>query len=153
MQPTPTILQLLLKDHQHLRTLIQRYEALGPRAKVSKRRLANQLCQELNRHSAIEEQVLYPAIRTLINDDLLINEALVEHQCSHDLARQIESLTPDDPFYDARVKVLSEQIEHHLKEEEREIFPQVRHSTLDLIELGRQALSARNAFDAHTQAA
>lgn len=131
-------LAMLKADHQQVLALFADYEALSDRSKVSKKRLAERICTELRVHAELEEQLFYPAVRPQVDDDDLMDEALVEHAAAKDLIAQIEELDPDDDLYDARVKVLSEQIEHHVKEEEGPMFARVRKAGIDLQALGAQ---------------
>lgn len=131
-------LAMLKADHQQVLALFADYEALSDRSKVSKKRLADRICTELRVHAELEEQLFYPAVRPQVDDDDLMDEALVEHAAAKDLIAQIEELDPDDELYDARVKVLSEQIEHHVKEEEGAMFASVRKADIDLQALGTQ---------------
>jgi len=117
----------------------QDFETLSERSKVSKKKLADQICQALWVHTEIEEQVFYPAVRQAIKDDDLMNEALVEHAGAKDLVAQISDMDPDDALYDAKMKVLSEQIDHHVQEEEQEMFPKVRKANIGLVALAARA--------------
>jgi hypothetical protein len=127
---------LLKRDHREVEALFERFEkASGDGAKE---KLARRICTELKVHAAIEEEILYPALRGKIDDDDL-DEAYVEHDGAKVLINDIEAGSPDDHFYDAKVKVLKEEIEHHIKEEEKEsdnIFSQARKTDVDLDALG-----------------
>lgn len=131
-------IELLIKDHQVVKNLFEIYEGLSDRAIVTKKELAETICNELIIHTQIEEEVFYPKIRAAIRDGDLMDEALVEHAAAKNLIAQIQSMNPGDHFYDAKLKVLSEQIEHHVKEEEEEMFPKVRKSGIDLVALGKE---------------
>ena len=85
-----------------------------------------------------KEEIFYPVVREAIDDDDLMNEAVVEHTTAKDLIAQIQSMRVSDPMYDAVVKVLGEYINHHVEEEQDEIFPKARKSKLDLEEIGRE---------------
>ena len=89
-------------------------------------------------HAQIEEEIFYPAAQDAIKEPDLVDEATVEHASAKDLIAQIESSEPSDELFDAKVKVLGEYIDHHVKEEESEMFPQVRKAKLDLDALGAQ---------------
>lgn len=148
-KPIPTESQpqdaiaLLIDDHETVKSMFEQYEELGDRAHVSKHKLALQICQELTRHTMIEEEIFYPAVRKAIKDEDLMDEAVVEHASAKDLIAQIQSMEPTEDLFDAKVKVLSEMIEHHVEEEESEMFPKVRKAKqLDLEELGA-AMAAR----------
>ena len=133
-------LALLRADHQEVQKLFDTYEKT--RSEDRKAKLAEQICTELTVHAQIEEEIFYPAARDAIRDEDLIDEATVEHQSAKDLIAQIEGSKPSDDLFDAKVKVLGEYIKHHVKEEQNELFPQVRKTKLDLRELGER-LQAR----------
>jgi len=123
---------LLKADHRKVEEIFEAFEAATSRAK--KQTLAEQACLELKVHTAIEEEVFYPACRGKIEDDLL-DEAYVEHDGAKQLINEIEAGGPEDDFYDAKVKVLSEMIEHHVEEEEKRsegMFAQARDAGLDM---------------------
>ena len=102
--------KLLAADHRKVEELFARFEKASGAS--SKAKLARQICTELKIHTMIEEEIFYPALRGKIEDDLL-DEAYVEHDGAKMLVNEIEAAEPDEEFYDAKVKVLSEQIEHH----------------------------------------
>lgn len=129
-------IELLTDDHEKVKKMFSEFEAATDAAE--KGAIAQLICQELIVHTAIEEQVFYPAVRAAIDDDDLIDEAIVEHDSAKELIEQLQAMTPDDDQYDAKVKVLQEYIEHHVKEEEEEMFPKVRASELDLDYYGEQ---------------
>lgn len=114
------------------------------RSEDRKGAIAEQICRELTVHTQIEEEIFYPAARGVLRQEDLIDEATVEHQSAKDLIAQIESGNPGDDLFDAKVKVLGEYIKHHVKEEQNEMFPQVKKTRLDLRALGEQ-LQARKA--------
>lgn len=127
---------LLTQDHKEVKALFEKFDALSDRSKSSKKKIADEVCQALTVHAQLEEEIFYPAVRGVIKDADLMDEAVVEHASAKELIAQIEDMDPGDDLYDAKVKVLSEQIEHHVKEEESEMFPKVRKTKLDLVELG-----------------
>ena len=129
---------LLAEDHRKVEGLFEQYEKASGDGR--KERIARQICTELKVHSMIEEEIFYPALRGKIEDDSL-DEAYVEHDGAKLLINEIEAGGPDEEYYDAKVKVLQEQIEHHVKEEEKQsgnIFQQARAADVDLEALGRQ---------------
>ncbi|WP_102294076.1 hemerythrin domain-containing protein [Janthinobacterium sp. AD80] len=138
-------IELLTQDHQTVRELFDQYDTLSDRSLVSKRKLALKICQELSKHAMVEEELFYPAVRDASrqNEDL-IDEAIVEHASAKELIAQIVAMAPGEDLYDAKVKVLSEQIEHHVSEEEGDIFPRAREAQLDLHALSSQ-IAARKA--------
>ena len=135
---------LLITDHQEVKELFERYKELAASDAEddAKRDLAEQICNMLTIHAAIEEELFYPAAWDALDDVLLLNEAAVEHQSAKDLIAQIQASDPTDALYDAQVNVLGEYVNHHVQEEEGELFPKVQESDLDLEELGAE-MSAR----------
>jgi hemerythrin superfamily protein len=135
---TPDAIALLKADHRTVEDLFEQFEKAGGDGR--KRKLAEQICLELTVHTRIEEEIFYPACEGHVEEDLL-KEAYVEHDGAKALIAEIEAGGPDDEFYDAKVKVLSEQIEHHVKEEEQRMegmFSQARHAGLDMDTLGER---------------
>lgn len=129
---------MLTADHKEVKALFDKFDKLSDRSKSSKKQLADQICQALTIHAQVEEEIFYPAVRDAIKDSDLLDEAEVEHASAKELIGQIQGMEPDDDLYDAKVKVLSEQIEHHVEEEEGEMFPKVKKSRLDLTQLGAE---------------
>ena len=143
---------LLMEDHRKVEDLFEQYEKAG--GDGSKERLARQICTELKVHSMIEEEIFYPALRGKIDDDDL-DEAYVEHDGAKTLINEIEAGGPDDHFYDAKVKVLQEQIEHHVEEEEKRLeglFSQARKAGLDMDSLGEQLAARKQELLAQAEA-
>jgi len=136
--PTNDAIAMLVDDHKKVKALFAQFESLSDRSKVNKKKVSDQICRELTVHTTIEEQLFYPASRGPVKDGDMLDEAIVEHASAKDLIAEIRDMDPDDDLYDAKVKVLSEQIEHHVGEEENEMFPKVRKSKLDLVALGEQ---------------
>ena len=100
--------------------------------------LAARICKELTVHSQLEEEIFYPAVREAIDDDDLMNEAVVEHASAKDLITQIQSMKVSDPMYDAVVSVLGEYVNHHIEEEQNEMFPKAQKAKMDLEEIGME---------------
>ena len=109
----------------------------------NKKALVAEICTALGLHAQIEEEIFYPAVKAALKDKLLVPEATVEHATVKDLLAQIEGVEPDGEMYDAKVKVLSEYVKHHVKEEQNEMFPKVRATSLDLAELGARMASRK----------
>lgn len=135
-------IDLLTQDHADVKALFEQYEGLSDRSLASKKKVATQICLELTKHATAEEEIFYPAARAAIGDEDLVDEATVEHASAKDLIAQILNMAPGEDLYDAKVKVLSEQIEHHVEEEETEMFPKARKTKMDMIALG-EAIAAR----------
>ncbi len=131
---------LLTADHAEVRQLFEDYRQLVEEDGdlEEKRALAEQICVALAVHADIEEEIFYPAMRESIDDDLLLDQAEVEHASAKDLIAQIQAMDPDDALYDAKILVLAEYVEHHVEEEESEIFPAAEKSGIDLEVLGAE---------------
>ncbi|HEV2079854.1 MAG TPA: hemerythrin domain-containing protein [Allosphingosinicella sp.] len=136
-------IQLLTQDHRKVEELFGQFEKAREDSK--KEEIARQICTELKVHAMLEEEIFYPALRGRIDGDDL-DEAYVEHDGAKVLINDIEAGGPDAEFYDAKVKVLQEQIEHHIKEEEKEsgnLFEQARSADVDLEALGDRMASRK----------
>lgn len=143
---------LLKADHREVEALFAKFEAT--KGAATKRKLAQQICLELKVHTQIEEEIFYPAFRGKIDDDLL-DEAYVEHDGAKLLVNDIATGDPGDDFYDAKVSVLSEEIEHHVKEEEQRgkgMFAQCRKTDVDLVALGEAMLARKRELLAQAKA-
>jgi hypothetical protein len=138
--PATDAIALLKADHRKVEELFEKYES----ARGRKADIAKQICMELTIHTMIEEEIFYPACREAGVESDMMDEANVEHDGAKALIAELENGSPDDDFYDAKVKVLSEEIKHHVKEEEKRggIFTEARSAELDLDALGEQ-LAAR----------
>ena len=130
---------LLKQDHRTVEDLFEQFEKAS--ADGRKQKIAQQICLELSVHAMIEDEIFYPACEGKVEEDLL-QEAYVEHDGAKILIAQIlDGDSESDEFYDAKVKVLQEQIEHHVKEEEQRMegmFAQARKAGLDMEALGEQ---------------
>lgn len=135
---------LLKRDHRTVEDLFAKFEKAGGDGR--KQKLAEQICLELSVHAKIEEEIFYPACDGNVDADLL-KESYVEHDGAKLLIAEILAGEPNDEFYDAKVTVLQEQVEHHVQEEEKRmegLFSQARKAGLDMDALGEQ-LAARKA--------
>ncbi len=133
---------LLKQDHRTVEELFKKFEKAS--GDGTKQKLAEEICLELSVHAEIEEEIFYPACEGKVEEDLL-KESYVEHDGAKVMIAEIMAGGPDDEFYDAKVKVLQEEIEHHVEEEERRmegLFAQARKAELDMDALGDQ-LAAR----------
>lgn len=133
-------IELLTEDHEKVKGLFSEFDAIaGDDSDLEEKAvLVQKICRELVAHMAIEEEIFYPAARSAIDDDDLLDEAIVEHASAKELIEQLEAMNPDEDQYDAKVKVLKEYIEHHVKEEEEDMFPKIEASGLDLDHYGEQ---------------
>ena len=128
---------LLKADHRKVAALFEDFQAA--KGAAAKQALAEKICLELTVHTKIEEDIFYPACEGAVEEDLL-QEAYVEHDGAKVLIAEIEAGGPGDEFYDAKVKVLSEMIKHHVKEEEQPggIFAQAKKGDEDLDAMGER---------------
>jgi hemerythrin superfamily protein len=135
---------LLKQDHREVEGFFEEYEELdNNRAKGA---LARKICSALKVHTQIEEEIFYPAARKATGDGDLLDEALVEHAGAKHLISEIEAMKPGDDLYDAKIRVLGEQIKHHVKEEEEELFPEVESSGMDVGTVGKQLADRKTAL-------
>lgn len=134
------VLFLLKADHRTVEQLFERFEETD--TDEERERIAQEICLELSIHATVEEEIFYPACRGVV-DDHLVDEAYVEHDGAKALIAELLSAA-DDHFRDAKVKVLHEMIKHHVKEEEKRIFGQVKSSELDLEALGARIAARKD---------
>ena len=143
---------LLKQDHRTVEDLFAQFEKAGGEGR--KQKLAEEICLELSVHAAIEEEIFYPACDGKVEDDLL-KEAYVEHDGAKLLIAEILAGEPSDEFYDSKVKVLQEQIEHHVEEEEKRmegLFSQARKAGLDMDGLGAELAARKQELTAEYRA-
>jgi hemerythrin superfamily protein len=147
-------LELLKRDHQEVDKLFKQYEEIKDGAESSaKEELVAQICDALTIHATIEEAIFYPAARQALPQEQgqdLLDEAAVEHQTLKDIIGRLEMAPTSDPLYDAGVKVLSEYVKHHVREEETELFPKVRSSDMDLQAIGQQLEERKQQLQGQT---
>ena len=127
-------LELLKADHEQVTEMFSECEETPTASK--KKKLATDICNALTVHAQVEEEIFYPEVQAALKDKSLIPEATVEHAVMKDLIAQIEGDQEGGEMYDAKIKVLSEYVKHHIKEEQGELFKMVKQSSLDLVELG-----------------
>jgi hemerythrin superfamily protein len=127
---------LLRADHKAVSELFTAYEKT--RSPARKMQIVSKICTELSVHAQVEEEIFYPAVKAALKDKTLIPEAVVEQATMKHLIAQVEGVTPDGEMFDAKVKVLSEYVKHHVKEEHTEMFPKARKTKLDMLALGSQ---------------
>lgn len=142
---------LLKEDHRKVEDLFAQFEKAGGDGR--KQKLAQQICLELSVHATIEEEIFYPACEGKVEDDLL-KESYVEHDGAKVLIAEILAGEPSDEFYDSKVKVLQEQIEHHVEEEEKRmegLFSQARKAGLDMDALGAELAVRKQELTAEYQ--
>ena len=138
---------MLIADHKKVKKLFSAFKKLSREGgSDEKRDLVENICTELKIHTALEEEIFYPAVRQAIDDSELMDEALVEHAGAKELIAQLEKVDPEEELYDAKVIVLGEQIDHHVEEEESTMFPRAKKAKLDTAALGARMLERKKAL-------
>jgi hemerythrin superfamily protein len=142
----PDAVKLLTADHKEVHALFQQYKKLckADAPAAERQPVAEEICALLTVHATVEEEIFYPAAREAEVDSDLLDEAEVEHGTAKDLIAQLQAMDAEDELFDAKVTVLGEYIDHHVKEEEGEMFPACRKAKMDLLALGAE-LQARKA--------
>jgi len=143
-------LELLKHDHDEVDAMFKQFEEIKDNGDdAEKEQLVAQICDALTIHAQIEEAIFYPAARRALQEkgQDLLDEAAVEHQTLKDIVGRLEMAPTSDPLYDAGVKVLSEYVKHHVKEEENELFPKVRQANLDLQAIGQQLADRKEELE------
>lgn len=138
-------ISILTEDHKRVKKLFKEFDDLKHQRGSENRKsaLVNEILTELTIHTQLEEEIFYPALRAVISDQDMMDEAEVEHASAKELIYQLESMIPNDDLYDAKVKVLSEYIDHHVKEEETEMFPLSKKFKLDMAKLGNDLMELK----------
>jgi hemerythrin superfamily protein len=145
---------LLKNDHKTVEQLFKRFEKAGPRAAKAKQDIVERIVRELSIHAAIEEMVLYPAIREAAENgdiDKMVLESLEEHHIVKRVLWELERMSPDDERFDAKVTVLIENVRHHVAEEEEDLFPQVTkvYGRAQLADLGEAMDNLKKTAPTH----
>lgn len=138
---------LLTEDHKRVQKLFRDFEKRKEDEDESRQELVKQICAELTIHAEIEEELFYPAARDAIDEQDLLDEAEVEHTSAKNLIAQLSSMDLEDELYDAKVTVLGEYINHHVKEEQDELFPKVKKAKIDLKALGEQLMERKKELE------
>jgi len=141
--------EVLKQDHDEVEKLFDQYEDAKDEDNAElKAEIVAAVCKALTIHAQIEEELFYPAMRRHEEDASdLVDEAAVEHQTLKNLVAELMDATPGDDLYDAKVKVLSEYVKHHVKEEEGEMFPMARKADIDLDALGKSLLQRKGELE------
>jgi hemerythrin-like domain-containing protein len=129
-------IEMLKNDHAKVKKAFKEFEKMDREDTESVQQLVQTVCEDLKVHTTLEEEIFYPAVREAIEDEDIMNEAQVEHETAKMLIEQLENMGPDDPNYHATFTVLGEYVNHHVEEEEGEMFPQAKKTDLDFEELG-----------------
>jgi hemerythrin superfamily protein len=146
-------ISLLKADHRQVEEWFSEFESA--RSTSKKQQLASNICEALIVHTTIEEEIFYPAFLQATQDKDIHHEAVVEHDGAKKLIAQIQGMSPDDDYFDAKVTVLSEMIKHHVKEEEKPggMFAEAKKSEMDLAALGEELLARKRELQSQSEAA
>lgn len=145
--PEQDAIAMLTADHKKVKQLFSKFDKLKDAGTDDEKSdVVVTICNELKIHTTLEEEIFYPAVRKAIDDADLMDEALVEHAGAKDLIEQLEGADPEDDLYDAKVTVLGEQIDHHVKEEEGDMFPKAKKAKVDTDALGAKMLKRKLAL-------
>jgi hemerythrin superfamily protein len=145
--PEQDAIAMLMADHKKVKKLFSDFDKLKEEGSdEDKSAIVEQICNALKIHAEVEEEIFYPAVRKAIDDADLMDEALVEHAGAKELIAQLEDASPEDDLYDAKVTVLGEQIDHHVKEEEGQMFPKAKKAKVDTEALGASMLKRKMAL-------
>ena len=149
---TPDAIKLLTADHAEVKALFKQYEKLvkAEAGDDEKQDVAQTICQMLTVHAQIEEEIFYPAAREVLDEHDLVDEADIEHASAKDLIAQIQASDPSDDHFDAKVKVLGEYIDHHVQEEQNELFKEVKKAGLDTAAVGEELAARKEELMAAT---
>ena len=142
----PSVTDMLRKDHKKVKGLFEEFEQAEDA--TTKQRIVETALTELEVHSKLEEELIYPAIRAEVDDDDLMDEALEEHHVVHGLLGELKKMKPSDERYDAKFTVLAENVRHHIKEEESEMFPKAEDCEIDWEALCSQVMKRKEQLTA-----
>ena len=141
-------IDLLKRDHADVKKAFKEFEKAKYKDPRACKDFLASICRDLEMHTTLEEEIFYPAVRGKFKDDDLMNEAQVEHNSAKQLIAEIEKLGGDDPMLKAHAQVLSEYVNHHVREEENEMFPKVKRAKLDLEGLAQEMLERKEQLKA-----
>ncbi len=140
------LFDMLKKDHAKVKEMFDQFEKATDRR--TKARLVQETLLELDVHATLEERLIYPAIREEIDAKDIMDEALEEHHVAHTLINELKRMSAHDDRYDAKFTVLGENIKHHVKEEERSMFPEAEKADLNWEELAQRAMERKKVLKA-----
>jgi Hemerythrin HHE cation binding domain len=135
------LFELLKTDHRRVKELFSQFEKADKQTKIG---IAEEILIQLEIHTAIEEELVYPAIRDAIDNEDLVDEAKEEHHVAKLLIKELRKMKAGEDDFATKFKVLKEIIHHHVEEEEQEMFPQTEESGLDTSELGEAVVTRKN---------
>ena len=137
------VIDMLKEDHRKVKELFEEFENADGREMGQ---IAATAIQELEVHAALEEKLIYPAIREEIDEDDMMDEAVEEHHVVHVLIKELKKLKPSDPKFQAKFKVLGEMVKHHIEEEEGEVLPKAEESDIDWHSLEERVMKQKETL-------
>jgi hemerythrin-like domain-containing protein len=137
----PEAIAMLIEDHQKVQKLFKQFEKAESQQEKSD--ISERACNELTVHAELEEQVFYPAVREAISETDLLDEAEVEHGVAKELIERLKGMDSADEEYAATFTVLGEYVNHHIEEEQNEMFPKVKKADLDLEALAAEMMEKK----------
>lgn len=140
-------IDILIIEHEEVTALFEQFRGLSVRSTESKKRIAIDICDALSVHALLEQDIFYPAARSVLKDVDLIAQSIVEHASARELIERIRVMEPENELFDATVKVLWDQVSRHAREEEEKMFPRLRKSKLDLIAIGARMMEYRRVLE------
>jgi hemerythrin superfamily protein len=146
-------IEMLKQDHDKVEKAFKEFEKMDRDDMEACRRLILTVCEDLELHTTLEEEIFYPAVREAIDDENIVNEASVEHETAKMLIEQLENMQEDDPNFYATFTVLGEYVRHHVKEEEGEMFPAAKKSALDFDALSERMRERRRELQGEMEKA
>jgi hemerythrin superfamily protein len=140
-------IQLLKKDHKKVKDLFKKYEELEEES-TEREKICREVLNDLDTHTRVEEEIFYPAVADLSDEkpQKLVREAIEEHAVAKELVHELMEMDVDDPQYDAKMQVLMENVKHHIREEEGEMFPAVQRK-IDNDRLGEEMLEMKERIE------
>lgn len=144
----PNATQILRQDHNKVEGLFKKFEEA--KGSQSKRKIAEQAMAELEIHAKVEEEIFYPAVKSEVDDQGMVEEAQQEHQTVKDLIRELKTMDAEDEEFASKFSELIDNVKHHVEEEQGEMFPKVEESHMDLAEVGEQIAERKQELMAET---
>lgn len=150
-EASPSAIEVLEEDHREVEEWFDEYDELEDKDDDRKADLAEKICLALKVHAQVEEEVFYPQAREATKDNDLIDESLVEHATVKNLIREIAAMGFGDELYDAKIRVLGQMVKHHIKEEEEELFPELKSAKIDLKAVGKELVERKEELMSEMQ--
>ena len=148
---TKNLIMLIKEDHENVKDLFSEFEKLHEKQNNNDKKasIVNEICHKLTLHALAEEKIIYPVAREEINNNDLMDEADVEHAGAKNLIKELSGMDPSDSHYDAKVTVLKEYIEHHVKEEESQMLPKLEKADIDGEELAEKFIKFKEKHESN----